>query len=979
MSAPDRLGVHLEGLSAQDQRRLESWVQAFGQGWDERRWGQSVGRMPAGPLRRPALIELVKIDLARRWQKGHKVGLDYYLKHCPELTFNGQSPLDLRVAEQKAGEQFGDVPEIVSLPDHATSHVEQTRVQARPEVSWSSTARPEVGAADALQSPEMVPTFMTRPVRRPKSRRRASAVIVPPSDATPVRRSGAWIWAVGAVAGIGMVAVAWFRGEPAKTTDSAPTIAETKPVGPLHAADPVRTVSVTISVGNGSDLTERIGLDLGLGFPLWLGPIGSDSTRPAPFGAMPQSGPTEPVLKASGESRFTFAADGEPGGDVLRTTRQLLGGVLVGDIRRIGFIGPVTTDWDLAGYEVKINDRTVAAGTPSIAPRKLLAKTLAELAEVGVKISPLAQKHAELRERLRAKTATPDEVRRLTDLDAVLSDKMPEKARLETRMQGKAPWFIAANPELPTAPAGKPFQSARVTAFTRAHEGADTRNYVYVTFGAAKYLLGSPAKPLTPAEPQRFDLDLANTPLSDTDIRKCAFGMLAHSEPQGDVPDRWHPRRLVVELNDAVAFDSDKADRNRRSLNAVRLVPPAQLDWVGTPRDIHPVPREVSEWIFASGAGLNVANQPLPLVAADGAAMPKPEPGTIDPSQPTLADPGFTEGAANFPGETPIVIGPPPERDIPADSAVAAGQSPQIRNVRIADGSRSDDAFTIRWGLAGDEGTVDHYEVILVRVRPENSSPVDSGSVNGDQYLLSDHVPQGVRTITAVPAGLANRAFDPLFMVRPLVRSVPANAVNKQIVQQFGSAKPLFPRSPLRPQFTLQPLFWKGKSDAQSNAPPVAAAPPNILTVGRPTGTGTAIWPTGQVECNGVVFSGEGPTPNVIVRLEDPAEQARIWLRTGVLPPTSRPRDISAYIGFADKTPGQIEVRMSCYATPPGPGGAATGAWQTVAAPGVLPLRMALPPETGPTVVTACFDFRKSTGGPASRPALFGVRLVERP
>jgi hypothetical protein len=131
--------------------------------------------------------------------------------------------------------------------------------------------------------------------------------------------------------------------------------------------------------------------------------------------------------------------------------------------------------------------------------------------------------------------------------------------------------------------------------------------------------------------------------------------------------------------------------------------------------------------------------------------------------------------------------------------------------------------------------------------------------------------------------------------------------------------------------------------------------------------------------CNGVVYSGEGSTPNMIVRLDDPAEQARIWLRTGVLPPTNRPRDISAYIGFSDETPGQIEVQMSWYATPPGSGSPTNGPWQTIAAPGVLPLRMALPPEAGPTIVTACFDFRKSTGGPASRPALFGVRLVERP
>jgi hypothetical protein len=133
------------------------------------------------------------------------------------------------------------------------------------------------------------------------------------------------------------------------------------------------------------------------------------------------------------------------------------------------------------------------------------------------------------------------------------------------------------------------------------------------------------------------------------------------------------------------------------------------------------------------------------------------------------------------------------------------------------------------------------------------------------------------------------------------------------------------------------------------------------------------------VVCNGVAYSGEGPTRNVAMRFDDPAEQARIWLRTGVLPPTEKQRDLTAYLGFADETPGQIDVRMSWNASPPGPGGGAIGTWQTIAAPGVLPLRMALPPEAAPTVVTACFDFRKSTGGPASHPALFGVRLVERP
>jgi hypothetical protein len=88
---------------------------------------------------------------------------------------------------------------------------------------------------------------------------------------------------------------------------------------------------------------------------------------------------------------------------------------------------------------------------------------------------------------------------------------------------------------------------------------------------------------------------------------------------------------------------------------------------------------------------------------------------------------------------------------------------------------------------------------------------------------------------------------------------------------------------------------------------------------------------------------------------------------------------LTAYLGFADESPGQVDVRMSWYANTTGPASAASGTWQTIAAPGVLPLRMSMSPEAAATYLTVRFDFRKSTGGPTSRPTLFGLRLVERP
>ena len=94
MSA-DPMGDHLDGLSAQDRQRLDSWVQAFGQGWNERRWALAVSRMPANdPLRRPALIEIAKIDMARRREQGQSVTIDNYLTADQELAANGLSKLD---------------------------------------------------------------------------------------------------------------------------------------------------------------------------------------------------------------------------------------------------------------------------------------------------------------------------------------------------------------------------------------------------------------------------------------------------------------------------------------------------------------------------------------------------------------------------------------------------------------------------------------------------------------------------------------------------------------------------------------------------------------------------------------------------------------------------------------------------------------------------------------------------------------------
>jgi predicted Ser/Thr protein kinase len=107
---------HLAALSDEHRRELESWLVEFDEGWDDTRLAAWVRKLPASgsPLRRPALIEMVKIDLERRWEHGKQVSLEAYLKKLPELGTADLVPVDLILAECEVRQQFG-VP--VNLAD----------------------------------------------------------------------------------------------------------------------------------------------------------------------------------------------------------------------------------------------------------------------------------------------------------------------------------------------------------------------------------------------------------------------------------------------------------------------------------------------------------------------------------------------------------------------------------------------------------------------------------------------------------------------------------------------------------------------------------------------------------------------------------------------------------------------------------------------------------------------------------------------
>src|SRR5262249_1822023 len=88
--------------------QLEAWLVDFDCRWAPGHLRARLLLLPAeAPWRRHALVEMVKIDLERRWQHGERVGLADYLRDFPELE---TLPADLLLAEGEVRRQSPDQP-----------------------------------------------------------------------------------------------------------------------------------------------------------------------------------------------------------------------------------------------------------------------------------------------------------------------------------------------------------------------------------------------------------------------------------------------------------------------------------------------------------------------------------------------------------------------------------------------------------------------------------------------------------------------------------------------------------------------------------------------------------------------------------------------------------------------------------------------------------------------------------------------------
>jgi serine/threonine protein kinase len=109
---------NLGDLRTLDWERLQDLLDPFEASWHALEGQAGVVELaaflppPTDPLRRLALIELIKADLEFRWRRGLPVGLETYLADFPELGTASALPPRIIYEEYRVRQRYGDQPPV---------------------------------------------------------------------------------------------------------------------------------------------------------------------------------------------------------------------------------------------------------------------------------------------------------------------------------------------------------------------------------------------------------------------------------------------------------------------------------------------------------------------------------------------------------------------------------------------------------------------------------------------------------------------------------------------------------------------------------------------------------------------------------------------------------------------------------------------------------------------------------------------------
>ncbi len=380
------------------------------------------------------------------------------------------------------------------------------------------------------------------------------------------------------------------------------TVADTQLQGPSQTSSAsqwrgdtvIQSLEVILQVGTqGADVDEPVALDLGVGFPFWLHPLGWTSERAPTFGAVAQrSTASQSTLAAGKNATFQFHLDRPPGSDELDTTRTLLNGLRVSDIQRIGVCSPGRSAWVLEGLEIKLNGISFFSG------RGIHKSALRARQETSQRLANRQEASDPMLQALLKSLGGSAEARLATAPD------FGEAIRLQRQVAGAYPWYVA--PEFTaTTPDSGLVNSLQVLVETFDHGLAETRHWAYFSVGGHKYWL-DPQAAETVGTMRVYQLDLSAGPLSAANLRGWGLGLIGNPAVRQTSPDRWHPRRLLVKIDDQTVYDSDQIRLDRLSLEAIRLIPPSSLDSQGQPVAHAEGPRELHLWRAGEGLGVDL-------------------------------------------------------------------------------------------------------------------------------------------------------------------------------------------------------------------------------------------------------------------------------------------------------------------------------------------------------------------------------------
>ncbi len=140
----------LQPLSQEDKQLIKTWLMEFNRIWNVDALPERIRSLPplGDRLRLPALIELVKLDLRRRWEKGERVELESYLSAYPELGTPETAALGLVRTEFEARRKANTAAPLEEIT------VRFRRQGAHLQQAQAATMMPHVNLGAETMAPE---------------------------------------------------------------------------------------------------------------------------------------------------------------------------------------------------------------------------------------------------------------------------------------------------------------------------------------------------------------------------------------------------------------------------------------------------------------------------------------------------------------------------------------------------------------------------------------------------------------------------------------------------------------------------------------------------------------------------------------------------------------------------------------------------------------------------------------------------------